>query len=161
MAQTYALHQAFTPAGHMTILQLFLVNWCWLDFLHLCIVAAFWWIHHFVVWVLFFLFRFWTYSGILVHSVTELYIELGPLCCLHIVSFFLLALDGGVRCFWWWRDNTATLHFSYLICFLIRENLVFVMIRTRPVIFSRQMCRNFRLHASTALSRQCYNGAHW
>ena len=124
MAQTYALHQAFLPAGHMTILQLFLVNWCWLDFLHLCIVAAFWWIHHLVVWVLLFLFRFWTYSGILVHSVTELYIELGPLCCLHIVSFFLLALDGGVRCFWWWRDNNAMLHifsswhFSS-ICFFI------------------------------------------
>ena len=125
-----------------------------------CIIfdAAFWCIYHysslsatFFIFVIFlnFLLEFW--SIVLLNCILNCWSTVQLAHCF----FLLLSLDGGVCCFWWWRDNNATLHFSYLICFLIHDNRVFVMIRTRLAIFSRRMCRNFRLHASTALSRQC------
>ena len=112
-----------------------------------------------VVWVLLFqicnvssfLLEFW--SIVLLNCILNCWSTVQLAHCF----FLLLSLDGGVRCFWWWRDNNATLHFSYLICFLIHDNRVFVMIRTRSAIFSRRMCRNFCLHASTALWRQLAN----
>ena len=84
-----------------------------------CIIfdAAFWCIYHysslsatFFSYLLYFLIS----SGILVHSVTELYIELLVHCAACTLFLSLLSLDGGDCCFWWWRDNNATLHFFLL-----------------------------------------------
>ena len=74
-----------------------------------------------VVWVLLFqicnvssfLLEFW--SIVLLNCILNCWSTVQLAHCF----FLLLSLDGGVRCFWWWRDNNATLHFSYMICFLI------------------------------------------
>ena len=161
LLMSHACSHADPSLSHIGVFVTMLVvlsHWYWLDFFASFLMQLFDVFIIIVVWVLLFfhiLLCFLISSGILVHSVTELYIELLVHCAACTLFLSSSALDGGVRCFWWWRDNNATLHFSYLICFLIHDNRVFVMTRTRPAIFSRRMCRNFRLHASTALSRQC------
>ena len=100
-----------------------------------CIIfdAAFWCIYHysslgatFFIFVMFLNF-FWNFfwSIVLLSCILNCWSTVQLAHCF----FLLLSLDGGVRCFWWWRDNNATLHFSYLICFLSAIELALALLR--------------------------------